>query len=264
MRIALFVKDDEKSRQARKLIEEKLQNRGHIFRDNSDCDLALAVGGDGTFLRMVKECNFSSNIMYVGINSGTLGFLEEIKIEEMDDFLDELENGYYKTENIGIQKTIVYHANGISTFYSFNEIVIRRENLKLLKADVLIDGNLLEHFVGDGLLISTSQGSTAYNLSYGGSIVMDTCPTLQITPMAPISTKAYHSLPNSVIVGRDKIITVCSHEKEKDFILTIDGENIHFEGVERIETCIANQKITCMRLSHHNFPQKIYEKLLSN
>jgi len=211
---------------------------------------------------MVKSNNFNSDIYYIGINSGTLGFMQEVKIDEIDKFIMELKNNLYKVEEIGIQETIVNHENSSSMFYSLNEIVIRDKNLKVVKCDINIDNDLLEKFMGDGILISTSSGSTAHNLSYGGSIIYPTFSSLQITPMGPINSKVYKSLVNSVIIPDKKEITLMP--ENKSLLLTIDGENKLYNDVESISTKIDDKKIKCLRLSHYNFPEKINEKLLSD
>ena len=146
----------------------------------------------------------------------------------------------------------------IKTFYSLNEIVIRDENLNVLKLDVKIDNTKLESFVGDGLLIATSFGSTAYNLSYGGSIVYNDLHTLQITPIAPLNNKVYKTLSNSVIIPQNKIITL---ETNNSIILTIDGENIIYENIGKIETFI-NKTIKFIRMNGYDYTKKVNEKFL--
>ena len=89
--IKLFINKNDKSLETAKLIKDKLVTNGFIINDKN-YDLAIAVGGDGSFLRMVKQNNFNSDIYYIGINSGTLGFMQEVKVEEIDKFIDELKN----------------------------------------------------------------------------------------------------------------------------------------------------------------------------
>lgn len=259
--IKLFVNDNNKSLRAMKLIKQELVNNGFVINDMK-YDLAIAVGGDGSFLRMVKDNNFNSDIYYIGINSGTLGFLQEIKVEEIDRFITELKSNKYKIEEIGIQETTVNYDKSSSKFYSLNEIIIRDKNLKKVKLDINIDNNLLEKFTGDGILISTSSGSTAHNLSYGGSIVYDTFSSLQITPMGPINSKVYRTLINSVIIPDKKEITLIPELGHSNLLITVDGENNLYDNVDSVVTKIEDKKIKCLRLSHYNFPQKINEKLL--
>ena len=261
--IKLFVNKNDESIKTAKLIKDKL-TRNEFIIDNQKYDLAIAVGGDGSFLRMVKQNNFNSDIYYIGINSGTLGFMQEVKVEEIDKFIDELKNKKYKVEEIGIQETIVNSNNKFSKFYSLNEIVIRDENLKVVKLDINIDKDLLERFMGDGIIIASSSGSTAHNLSYGGSIVYNTFTSLQITPMGPINSKTYRSLINSVIIPDKKEIHLIPEENHKNLIVTVDGENNVYNNVDSVVTKIDDKKIKCLRLSHYNFPEKINEKLLSD
>lgn len=260
--VKLFIRDDEKTKVIEEIIKGKLEANGFLVRDK-DIDLAIAIGGDGTFLRMIKETAFSSDILYVGINTGTLGFLQEVKIDEIDLFIKEMINGYYKVEEIGIQETTIVHKNGTSKFYSFNEIIIRDYQLKAVQLDIKIDNKLLEHFIGDGLLIASSSGSTAHNLSYNGAIVYNTFSSLQITPLAPINSKVYKSLVNSVIIPDKMCIKIEPTNNKQTLLLTIDGENHNFKEVTEIRTTINSKKIKCIRLSKYNFIEKINEKLLT-
>lgn len=261
-KICLFANDNDKSLEARKIIEQKLIDNNFIVTDE-DYHLAIAIGGDGSFLRMVKNTNFHSDVYYIGVNVGTLGFMQEVNLDNFDEFIDELKNGTYKAEEIGIQEIEVKYKEGLSRFYSLNEILIRDKNLKLTKIDVRIDNDLLENFVGDGLLIASSSGSTAHNVSYGGSIVYNTFTSLQITPIAPINSKVYRTLPNSVIVPDKKEILLIPHLENKNLLITIDGDNHYYEDVTVITTTIDQKKIKVLRLSNYSFSNKIYEKLLN-
>ena len=261
--IKLFINDNPESIKLGKLVKNNFIKNGFIITED-DFDLGIAIGGDGAFLRMVKSTNFDSNPNYVGINSGTLGFLQEVKKDETDKLIQELIEQKYKVDEIGIQETEVYNDDSVSKFYTLNEIVIREEQLKMLKLAIYIDDDLLEYYTGDGILIASSQGSTAHNLSYGGSIVYNTFSSLQLTPIGPINSKAYKTLNNSVIIPTHKDIIIKPNGNKKDLIVTFDGNNYIYQNVDKIKTSIKNKKIKCLRFSHYNFPQKINEKLLSN
>ena len=258
--IKLFVNNNDKSIQLANIVKDKFINNGFVINDYK-FDLGIAIGGDGSFLRMVKDTKFDSNPYYVGINAGHLGFLQEVKSSEIDKLIEELKEEQYKVSNVGIQETIV-KTDKEYKFYSLNEIVIRDSDLKILKTNVYIDDDFLEEYTGDGLMLATSIGSTAYNLSYGGSIVLPEFSTIQITPMAPINSKAYRSMPNSIIEpDKTKIKLVPNNKK---VLITIDGENKYFENVDSITSSIEDKKIKMLRFSHYNFAQKINEKILSN
>lgn len=259
--VKLFVNKNDESIKTANIIRDKLFTNGFVVNDR-EYDLAIAIGGDGTFLRMVKNNNFNSDIYYVGINSGTLGFLQEVKLIEIDKFIMELRNNKYKIEEIGIQETNVCWEGGNSKFYSLNEIIIRDRNLKVVRLNISINGDLVERFLGDGVLIASSVGSTAHNLSYGGSIVFNTFTSLQLTPMGPLNSKTYRSLVNSIIIPDKMEVEIIPECGDKALIVTIDGENKFYDKVSSITTKIDGKKIKCLRLSHYNFPQKINEKLL--
>ena len=256
MKIKVFCNNNINSLKVLKELKEKIKKHNLELVENN-FDIAIAIGGDGSFLRMVKECEFNQDILYVGINTGTLGFAQEIYPNNIDEFLDKLIKEEYKIEKVAIQETKVY-SDYIKTYYSLNEIVIRDENLNVLKLDIKIDNTKLESFAGDGILISTSFGSTAYNLSYGGSLVYNELHTLQITPIAPLNNKAYKTLTNSVIIPQNRTITL---ETNNSIILTIDGENIIYENIDKIETYV-NKTIKFIRMNDYDYTKKINEKFL--
>ena len=259
-KVKLFVNDNIKSNSVSKKVKEKLITNGFEIVDEG-YQLAIAIGGDGSFLRMVKKTNFNEDCFYIGINAGTLGFAQEVSIDEVDSFIKILKNDNFKVENIGVQEVVVNRKKDILNFCSINEIVVRDEELNSTELEVFIDGGILENFVGDGLLISTSFGSTAYNLSFGGSIVFNTFHTLQITPVAPLNSKVYRSLTNSVIVPDNMVIRLIPKRDGGNLLITVDGDNHFCEGVLSIETVI-KKCVKVIRMDGYNFVQKINDKFL--
>ena len=107
-KIKLFTNDNEYSKRIEKELREKLLSRNYtICASHKDADLAIAIGGDGAFIRMVKSCDFNDNICYIGVNTGTLGFIQEIYPDKLDVFLNNLDTNKFKIENISIQETKV-------------------------------------------------------------------------------------------------------------------------------------------------------------
>lgn len=262
-KVKLFPNDNEKSKEIEKIVRERLELANFEIVD-SKYDLAIAIGGDGSFLRMVKYNVFDSETYYVGINAGTLGFLQEISIDDIDIFIERLNNNDYTIQTIGVQETKITTSDGnMSRFFSLNEIVIRDKNLKTAKLDIEIDHEFLERYIGDGILISTSIGSTAYNLSFGGSIVYDDLHTLQITPIAPLNTKSYRDVLNSIIIPEYRAITIKPTLETKNLLISVDGENNFYNDVEEITTIVRNKKIKCLRMSNFSYARKINEKFLT-
>ena len=259
--VRLFVNDNETSKNVSKIVKEKLESANfQIVEDNYD--LAIAIGGDGSFLRMIKATNFNENCLYVGINAGTLGFAQEINLDEIGGFIKSLEQEDYKIEEIGIAEIEIKTPDSISKQLSLNEIVIRDLELNTANLRIAVEQVLLENYVGDGILISTSFGSTAYNLSFGGSIVYNTFHTLQITPIAPLNNKSYRNLMNSVIIPSNNKVTVSPESRTKDLLITIDGDNNEYKNVEEVSVKAEGRTIKVFRKKDYNFINKINNKFL--
>ncbi|MBQ4263353.1 MAG: NAD(+)/NADH kinase [Bacilli bacterium] len=262
-KIKIFVNDNEISKEIYKELNGKLiKNNFEICEEKYD--LAIAIGGDGSFLRMIKKTNFNSDIYYVGINTGTLGFLQEIKPNKIDEFINNLNKNNYKEDNIGILETNIITKNSSSKFYSLNEIVIRELDLNTVMLDIFIEKKYLETFNGDGILVSTSCGSSAYNLSFGGALIYNTLHTIQITPIAPLNSKAYRNLLTSIILPENKKINIYPKENKNNILITIDGENKKYKNVREIKTNIKNKRIKCLRMQDYNFINIINEKFLND
>ena len=211
---------------------------------------------------MVRKNHFNENISYIGINSGTLGFLQEIDINQCHDFVKRLSTGNYKEEKINIEETKITTEKETYTFESLNEVVMRDNELNTLKLSVYVDEEFLEEFSGDGILVSTSTGSTAYNMSFGGSIIYNTLDTLSITPIAPLNNKVYHSLTNSIIIPSDKNVVIIPKNKERRIFFQIDGENKCIENIKQIEIRTSTKKINCIRMNDFHFIKVVNHKIL--
>lgn len=262
-KVKLFVNNNEKSELVAKDLELELIKYGFQIV-NRGYDLAISVGGDGSFLRMVRETKFNNKIFYIGVNSGTLGFLQDIDIENTIDFVRRLNSNNYKIEDIGIQETKVIAENKIYNYDSLNEIVVRRKDLISLKIPIYVDDEFLENFSGDGVLVSTSTGSTAYNMSLGGSIIYNTLDTLSITPIAPLNNKVFRTLNCSVIVPSNKIISLVPIKENRDIFVQVDGVTHEINDVIKIETKIGNKSIKCLRMNDFHFIKVISNKVLSS
>jgi len=261
--VKIYSNDNTESNDTLLKLKRVLAKNNFIISD-TDYDIAIAIGGDGSFLRMVKSENYNSNLIYVGINAGTLGFLQEIKISDIDYFIECLNENKYLLDKVGVQETSIYTSDNEYLYCSLNEIVIREKDLNTVFLNISINDNILEKYVGDGILIATSVGSTAYNLSFGGSIVNNTLHTLQITPIAPLNSKAYRSLLNSIIIPEKTAIKIIPVNNKVDLLLSIDGENKIMNNVKYIDTKVDDKRLQFLRLENYSFWEKVNDKFLSN
>lgn len=260
-RIKIFANKNDKSLSLKDEVANKLIENDFEIVDNN-FDLGIAIGGDGSFLRMIKDNNFDSDTYYIGINAGTLGFAQEVEINDIEEFINDLKENQFLVEEIGIQESTIYNENNkMDEFYSLNEIVVREKTLNTLKLDVYIDNYLLENFAGDGILVATSFGTTAYNLSFGGSIIYNTFHALELTTIAPLNNKTYKTISNSIVLPQNKNITLLP-TKTDNLIVTVDGVNKVYDNVIKIETIMKDKTIKCLRNKDYNFIKKINEKFI--
>ena len=259
-KIKLFVNDNWEAQELGKRLEMLFEREGFLLTSANDFDLGVAVGGDGAFLRMINDSNFLEDVFYVGVNAGTLGFAQDVEIHEVEDFIYHLKSGEYFFEEIGVETIQVFSNNQEEVFHALNEVVIRDQELKTTHFDLMIDRVFLERYVGDGILVSTSFGSTAYNLSLGGSMVYNEFDTLQITPVAPIHNSSYPTLTNSIILPAEKTIQLFPRSSHK-FLLTIDGRNHMYYDVTSIKLSI-DKHIRLIRKKDYNYIQKINDKFI--
>jgi NAD+ kinase len=181
-------------------------------------DLIIVLGGDGTTIRAARQY-LERNVPVLGVNMGTVGFLSNIKVEELEDCLPRLIRGDYTLEErmmleIGIYK----NENLIQTIYSLNELSIKSKTSRMMSLDVRIDNHKHGIYQGDGIIVSTPTGSTAYSLSCGGPIAD---PKLEALILTPINTYFLDKRP--LVISVDKEISL-SPRRCQDALITIDGQ----------------------------------------
>lgn len=245
-------------------LKNKLIDKGYIITDTYDNNamLNICIGGDGAFLRTVHDYNFP-NIPFVGINTGHLGFIQQIDKEDIDSFVNNLYNGKYSIDSLYLVEAIVCTRTSCIELIGVNEIVVKGIDSKVIHLNISIDNNYLERFSGDGVLVSTPMGSTAYNFSTGGSIVYPTLGVMQLTPIAPINSKVYRSLTTSVIVPHNmKIKLHPEYRDENSILIVLDGEQHKYDNITEIDFQISKMKINVLNIGNNNFWSNIREKFL--
>lgn len=262
MKIKLFESKNTDSSFIKDILTSLLKKSGFKITESKNFDIGIAIGGDGTFLHMVMESNFTPNALFIGINNGTLGFLQEIKPNEIKKFIDNLSNKKYKIEELSFGEITVISGSKTDKYKTLNEVVVREKDLKTAYFDVLIDGEILENFVGDGVMVSTPTGSTSYNLSGGGAIIYNGIHALEITPLAPINNYIYRTLANSIIIPDTKVINIIPTHRTKSVNVFIDGNVYSYNKLDRIELKLSKEKIKVIRMNEYDYTNIIYNKFL--
>ncbi len=217
-------------------------------------DVVIAIGGDGTILKIAKKCA-AANVPVLGFNMGRVGFLTEGEINDYEKVIDEIFLGRFKIEERSILQC---YYNG-KTRFALNEIAITREKEKIIQIEAFVGGKLVDGYHCDGFMVSTPTGSTAYSLSAGGSIMS---PTVKAMALTPVNSHSLHSRP--VIVSEDEKVSIKLISKSSDAKILADGISVgklKFRESVNIET--ASFKAEFIRLNNSNFYEKLLNKLNS-
>ena len=214
-------------------------------------DMILAFGGDGTFLSAARAVG-ASNVPILGINLGRMGFLAEVTVDEIYESLEDILNGKYIILERMVIEAVIHQKDWSRSFYALNDIVIDRGGFsRVFRIDVFIDQGLLNTYLGDGLIIATPTGSTAYSLSAHGPIVDPTVNCIIINPICP------HSLSvRPVVIPDDSTIRIVPHVEGKIITMSVDGQvsqQFSRENGAEITVRKANHKIRWIRHSKRTF-----------
>ena len=251
MKIGVYFKDELCESELATLLISKINEYDFDF-DNDNPDVLIYVGGDGTLLRAINEhINKLDKMLFAGINQGALGFYYDFKVEEIDDLLRTLKKGEQEHKAYSL---IEADMEG-KVIYALNEI--RLENpFHTLIADVLIDEDYFETYRGNGLSISSSLGSTAYNKSLGGAVILPDIETLQLTEIAPINNRVYRSLNSPLVVSNNHTIKLVGNFKEA--VIGFDHLTKK-EDVREITIKLSDKKINLIQKKNHTDIDKVKE-----
>lgn len=224
---------------------------------NSDAILNLVIGGDGTFLKAVHDTNFT-NIPFIGINTGHLGFYQEVEVGEIENFVKDFKDGNYKVEELTILESQVNKRR----MDSLNEVVVKSNKNQIVRLKVFIDGNFVENFQGDGLIIATPHGSTAYNLSCGGSILHQSLKGYSLTPIAPIFSNLNNAIISPVVLPEDATIDILVSKRDNyHTVFIFDGKEYNTRDY-KISIRVSNKTIKKLILDKNHYWTNIKNKLL--
>ena len=232
---------------------------GVSFDGFTSCDVIFSTGGDGTLLYVVSRYR-NLDIPFVGINKGSIGFLTEIDVERIEDSIDKLISGDYEVINRTQLCTEVYRQDGTlkATEYSLNDCVVSRgAKLHVVKLDLYIDGQYVEKFCGDGIIVATPTGSTAYSLAAGGPIMLPNMTDIIVTPICS------HTLQSeSYCIGSDNKIEIIVNDFETAPLICPDGrDSVDLEPNDRIVIKAADKPCKTVMMGYSSFFQNVRKKI---
>ena len=219
------------------------------------CDILVTVGGDGTLISAVRR-SYEHEIPVLGIHAGKLGFLADIAMEDLDSFVDSLKRGDYRIDKRAMLEAVIVTKEGEKRVIAFNDIVLTRPAIsKMIHLDAYVDGKSFNTYFGDGVIISTPTGSTAYNLSAGGPVLFPLTQVFAMTPICP------HSLTQRPVVLPGHFAMEIK-TPNKSALAVIDGQDMYeFGEGDIIEIHLAKESAHLVHRTDFNYFDVLKEKL---
>ncbi len=219
-------------------------------------DMLFSLGGDGTMLDVVCFVG-SSNIPLIGVNLGRLGFLAAIPEEEVEDAIVSLVRGSYTLE----KRTLLHLDSSAPLFngspFALNEFTIhRQDSSSMIKIHTYLNGEFLNTYWADGLIVATPTGSTGYSLSCGGPVVFPQTSSFVITPVAP------HNLnTRPIVVPDDNVISFEIEGRSDQFLCTLDARTETIKSNVQLAVKKESFSVSLVRPDEHNFLNTLRKKL---
>lgn len=229
-----------------------------VFEDyNFDVDYVISMGGDGTFLKAASRVG-AKGTPIIGVNMGRLGFLADVLPGEVEAALDSLYVGECQIEE---HVVIQVEAEGgvlAGNPFALNDIaVLKRDDASMISIRTQVDGEFLVNYQADGLIVTTSTGSTAYNLSNGGPIIIPQSSSLCLTPVAP------HSLNiRPVVINDTAEITLDVESRSHNYLVAIDGRSERMTEGTRLVIRKAAHTIKIVKQRNQRYFSTLREKLM--
>jgi NAD+ kinase len=222
-------------------------------------DLLIAIGGDGNLLRATR-CVAGNSVPLIGVNRGRLGFLTDVKPEQMISVLDAVLDGdYLEEERLMLEANIVDSQGNSETLNALNDVVLQKVNSgRILEFTTSVDGHYVNTHGGDGLIVATPTGSTAYALSCGGPIIRPDVDALVMVPICP------HTLSDRplVIKSSSTVSVQLRAEAEEQALVTCDGEELaYLEASQTLSICRSDQPVTLLHPKDYNYYELLRSKL---
>lgn len=226
--------------------------------ESFDADVAISLGGDGTFLRTARWVG-ERQIPIVGVNTGHLGYLAAFNIEDIQGMVEDLLSGDYDIERRTLLKVECADGTSLGDYpYALNEVaILKTEDASMITCSVNIDGSSPARYQADGLIVSTPTGSTGYNLSVGGPIIEPTAAVLVLSPIAA------HSLTmRPLVISDSNRLTVETTCRSRSFLVSLDGNARQLNAGATVEIVKAPFETLVIQRRGHRFTDTLRNKLL--
>jgi len=218
-------------------------------------DFLVTIGGDGTLISAVRR-SYSYQLPVLGIHAGKLGFLADLDFCELESFVDKMLVGEYRIDQRAILQATIVTPNGENDIFAFNDIVLTRPSIaKMIHLETFVDGRSFNTYYGDGVVVSTPTGSTAYNLSAGGPVLFPLTQVFALTPICP------HSLTQRPVVFPGHF-EIEMKTPDASALVIIDGQDlVEISDSDTVHIKLASNTARLIHRKEFNYFEVLKEKL---
>lgn len=215
----------------------------------------ITVGGDGTLISTVRK-SLQYDIPILGIHAGRLGFLSDVSLESFDSFFKQMLDGRYRIDERAVLEATINKDSKEEKRYAFNDVVLTRSSVpQMIHIETLVDSKPFNTYYGDGVIVSTPTGSTAYNLSAGGPVMFPLTNVFALTPISP------HSLTQRPVVLPGKYPIEMKTSSEKALVI-FDGQDMLELGLgESIDIKLASKMVNLIHKEDFSYFEILKNKL---
>ncbi|CCW42223.1 TPA: NAD kinase [Streptococcus agalactiae] len=262
-RVAIIANGKYQSKRVASKLFAAFKHDPDFYLSKKDPDIVISIGGDGMLLSAFHMYEKQlDKVRFVGVHTGHLGFYTDYRDFEVDTLINNLKND--KGEQISypiLKVTITLEDGRVIRARALNESTIKRIE-KTMVADVVINQVVFERFRGDGILVSTPTGSTAYNKSLGGAVLHPTIEALQLTEISSLNNRVYRTLGSSVIIPQKDAIEIVP-KRVGVYTISIDNKTVHYKNVTKIEYSIDEKSINFVSTpSHTSFWERVNDAFI--
>ncbi|AKI95502.1 NAD kinase [Streptococcus agalactiae] len=262
-RVAIIANGKYQSKRVASKLFAAFKHDPDFYLSKKDPDIVISIGGDGMLLSAFHMYEKQlDKVRFVGVHTGHLGFYTDYRDFEVDTLINNLKNDEGEQISYPILKvTITLEDGRVIRARALNESTIKRIE-KTMVADVVINQVVFERFRGDGILVSTPTGSTAYNKSLGGAVLHPTIEALQLTEISSLNNRVYRTLGSSVIIPKKDAIEIVP-KRVGVYTISIDNKTVHYKNVTKIEYSIDEKSINFVSTpSHTSFWERVNDAFI--
>ncbi|MFD1851875.1 NAD kinase [Oceanobacillus bengalensis] len=256
-----YQKDEDTEKKLEPVFKLANKNGFQVVDDDKEATIIIGVGGDGMFLQAIRETGYRQDAIYAGITPENVSSLYcDFTLENFNELLPAVLHEELEVRRFPVIKAKVNNGN---SFYCLNEVTIRSTIVKTIVIDVYIDNQHFETFRGDGMVVATPTGSTAYNKSNNGAVIDPLLPCFQVSEIASMNNNNFRTLGSSFVLSKGRVLTLKEVEDGNDHpIVSFDNEALPIRKINEVEVTMDDIVVKTVKLKNNSYWDRVKRMFL--